>query len=268
MPEMKSTYPDAKQQESTFKAVLQYAAVPLALVTSLLYLFGRVHYDTYLSYWGLPESLFPLSKDQSVISGFVHSLLYSSTFLPKILLALIVLSVGAIIIIVSTYRPFVEYLSSRLSRLQRKVTPIVQDNVTMTTWHDKLMNAISLATGGIVLFMFALLVIVWPWKWIADQAKESARKEHQSILAGKEDGKPFSSPATLYVSKESKAFEVYSGHLILTSPTHAAIYSKSTGVSIFPLSNVSRIVIRENKLGLSNNRNNTSTQRGEARRGE
>ena len=247
MPEKKSPYPDAKEQESTFKAVLQYAAVPLALVTSLLYLFGRVHYDTYLSYWGLPGNLFPLSKDQSVISGFVHSLLYSATLLPKVLLALIVLSVGLIIIFVSMYRPFVEYLSCRLSRMQHKATPILQENVTVTSWHDKLMNAISLAAGGILLFIFALLVILLPWKWIADQAKESARKEHQSILAGKEDGKPFSSRATLYVAKESKAFDAYSGHLILTSATHAALYRKDVGVSIFPLTTVLRIVIRENR---------------------
>ncbi|MDR3578920.1 MAG: hypothetical protein P4L44_03035 [Oryzomonas sp.] len=45
---------------------------------------------------------------------------------------------------------------------------------------------------------------------------------------------------------ESKGFDLYSGHLINTSATHCALYSKAKGVNIFPLSNVLRMVIHEN----------------------
>lgn len=247
MDELKSPASEVKPQENPLKAILQYAAVPLALVTSLLYLFGRVHYETYLSYWGLSESLFPLSKDQSVISGFVHSLRYSATMLPKMGLTMIGLVVAMIAVFVSTYRPFVESIVRLLLGIQSKAALVVRKNVAITPEHDKLMNGISLVAGGIGLFVLVLVTILLPWGWIADQAKENARKEHQNILAGKEDNKPFSSRATIVVNNPAKGFDQYSGHLIQTSATHAALYRKDTGVNIIPLATVARMVIHENR---------------------
>lgn len=246
MSETKPSNSVAQAKESSLKAILQYAAVPLALVTSLLYLFGRVYYETYLSYWGLSESLFPLSKEQSVISGFIQSLLYSARMLPKISVIMIVLMVLMIFTIVTTYRSFVEYISRQLSRFQSKAAPVARKNVAITPVHDKLMTGISLVAGGIGLFILVLSAIVFPCKWISDQAKESARKEHLMVLANATSNKPFTSRAILYVKNDSKGFDQYSGHLIQTSTTHAALYSKASGVSIFPLSTVSQLVIHEN----------------------
>ena len=250
MPEDKQVILVEKQQEGPLKFIMQYAAVPFALGSSLLYLFGRVYYETYLSYWGLSENLFPLSKDQSVISGFFHSLLYSAKMLPKLSLVLNGLIIVLFVVSVSTYRPIVDHISESLSRIQSKSVPIIRNNVEITKGHDNLMTGIILILRLIVLFVFVLGAFAFPLSWIIKQAKESARLEHQMILAGKEIGDQFTSRAVLYVKNETKGFNQYSGYIIKTSSTHTALYRKDTGVSIFPLANVNRMVIRENKTGV------------------
>lgn len=240
----RSPAPEAKPQESPLKAILQYAAVPLTLITALLYLLGQVHYGAYLSYWGLPESLFPLSKDQSLINGFFRSLHYSTTMLPTMLLVMIGLLVAMFTVVVSTYRPIVE----RFSRALSKVAPVAHKHVVITPAHDTAMDGISLVAcliGG----LFLLLTVVFPCKWVADQSKECARKEHQEILAGKESGKQFSARAVLQVKTDTTTFATYSGHLIQISATHAALYDKQRGLLIFPLANVARIEIPEHSPG-------------------
>lgn len=250
MTETKPSNPDLKAKESPLKSILQYAAIPIALGTSLLCLLGRVYYETYLSYWGLSESLFPLSKEQSVISGFLYSLLYSARILPNLILVMIGLAIFMFVVLLSTYRPIFDCLAKWLSRIRGKAVPVVRNNVEITTGHDKLMNGIFLITSAICLFVFVQAAIVYPYGLIVNRAKENATKEHQMILAGKEKVEQFSSRAVLYVKSDSKGFDQYSGHLIQTSSTHAALYRKDTGVSIFPLANVSRMVIRENKAGV------------------
>jgi len=240
----RSLAPEAKPQESPLKAILQYAAVPLTLITALLYLLGQVHYGAYRSYWGLPESLFPLSKDQSLINGFFRSLYYSTTMLPTMLLVMIGLVVAMLTVIVSTYRPIFE----RFSRALSKVVPVARKHVIITSAHDTAMDGISLV-ACVILGLFLLLTVVFPCKWVADQAKESARQEHQEILAGKESGKQFSAWAVLQVKTDATTFAAYSGHLIQISATHVALYDKQRGLLIFPLANVARIEIPERRPG-------------------
>lgn len=238
----RSPAPETKPQESPLKAILQYAAVPLTLITALLYLLGQVHYGAYLSYWGLPESLFPLSKDQSLINGFFRSLHYSTTMLPTMLLVMIGLLVAMLTVFVSTYRPIVE----RIFRAFSKVVPVVRKHVVITSAHDTVMNSIFLV-ACLIGVLFLLLTVIFPCMWVANQAKESARKDHQEILAGKENGKQFSSLAVLQVKTDAPAFAAYSGHLIQTSATHVALYDKQRGLLIFPLASVVRIEIPERR---------------------
>jgi len=228
------------------KAILQYAAVPLSLATALLYLFGYVYYGTYLSFWGLPENLFPLSKDQSIISGFFRTLLYSVTMLPTLALIMGLLAAVMFSTFVSIYRPITERFSSFFSRFKSKVAPVLRRNMAITSVHDKLMDTIELITAGIGIFVMVLAVVGLSCAWVAGQAKKDASKELTEINSGKETSKRFSSRATLYVKNESKAFDTYSGHLIQSSSSHVALYNKDKGMMIFPLSSVSRIEIPEN----------------------
>jgi hypothetical protein len=244
----KSDRLDEKTSEGWLKAVLQYAAVPIALLSSLFYMFGRIFYETYLSYWGLSESLFPLSKEQSVIAGFFRYLVYGVSLLPKLAFVMYVLLAVVIVVLVSCYRPVAEYLKDASSSLGRKAVPVLRSNVVISDAHDKLMTTISVVTGGIVVVLFSTFVFVLSCSSIASHAKESAKKEHDEIRAGTASNKPFTSRAVLYVRNESKGFDQYSGHLIQTSATHCALYSKATGITVFPLTNVSRLVIRENKV--------------------
>lgn len=240
---------DSNPQEYPFKTILQYAAVLLSLATALLYLFGYVYYDTYLSFWGLSESLFPLSKDQSIISGFFRTLLYCVTMLPRLVQIMGLLLAVMFATIVSTYRPIAERFSSFFSRFRSKAFPALRRNVAITYVHDKLMDTIRLIAAGIGMFIIVLAFVGLSCAWVADQAKKDARNEHTKIHSGKENSELFSSRATLHVKNESKAFDTYSGHLIQSSSSHVALYDKHKGMMIFPLSSVSRIEISENKVG-------------------
>lgn len=240
---------DSNPQENPLKTIMQYAAVLLTLATALLYLFGYVYYDTYLSFWGLSESLFPLSKDQSIISGFFRTLLYSVTMLPVLVQIMGLLLAVMFATIVSTYRPIAERFSSFFSRFRSKAFPALRRKVAITSVHDKLMDTISLIAAGIGIFILVLAVVGLSCTWVADQAKKDASKERTEINSGEEKSKLFSSRATLLVKNESKTFDTYSGHLIQTSSNHIALYDKHKGMVIFPLSSVSRIEIPENKVG-------------------
>jgi hypothetical protein len=71
---MKLTLPETKSAESSLKTFLQYSALPLTLATALLFLLGWIYGTSYLAEWGLPESLFPLTKEGTIITGFFHLL--------------------------------------------------------------------------------------------------------------------------------------------------------------------------------------------------
>lgn len=244
----KSQLKDPNANELPLKAVLQYAGVLLTLATALLYLFGYVYYETYISYWGLSENLFPLSRDKSIIHGLFRSLFFSTSILPKLVLVMGVLMAVMIATVLSTYRPFIERLSSLFSRFKRKAKPAVLNNVSITPEHDKLMNIIALMTCGLGLLVFVPASIFFTCQSIVDNASKDAAKKHDDIISGKESSKLFSSLATLHVKNEAKTFDVYSGHLIMTSTTHAALYSKNKGMMIFPLANVARIDMSEKAI--------------------
>lgn len=245
----KSLIADVKPQERHLKVLLQYAAVPLTLITALLYLLGYVYYGTYLSFWGLSESLFPLSKDQSVISGLFRSLLLSSTMLSKLALVMYLLLAMMFATFVSTYRPITEWFSNLFSRFKSKAVPALRRNVAITSVHDKLMDTAGLIAGGIGFFLFILALVVFPCQWSINQAKKDARKEYAEILSGKESGQLFLSRVKLQIKNESKTYVVYSGHLIQTSTTHAALYNKDRGMMIFPMANIARIEMSEKVTG-------------------
>lgn len=234
-----------EQGTGPLKAILQYAAVPLSLATALLYLFGYIYYGSYLSWWGLPENLFPLSKDQSIISGLFRTLVLSFTMLPKLVLFMVLLLAVMITTIVSTYRPAVEWLSNPFSCCKSRAVSVLRNNVSITPVHDKLMDTMALITGGICILVLVLGFIAYSFLLVSGQAKKQASKEYADILTGKEGNGHFSSRANLLVNNGSKTFDIYSGHLIQTSTSHAALYTRNRGIMIFPMATVARIELSE-----------------------
>ena len=112
---------------------------------------------------------------------------------------------------------------------------------------ERVFNLLMVATLLIASPLILAVVIALSNQWVSKQGREIAREEHKKVLTGKKVVNPFVSTAILSVKKEAKGFDQYSGHLIQTSATHCAIYDQANGVMIFPLSNVSRMVIHENK---------------------
>ncbi|NTW89140.1 MAG: hypothetical protein HGB26_08540 [Desulfobulbaceae bacterium] len=237
----------AKTGESIVKAVLPYFAVVLSLFTALLYLYGRIHYGTYLNAWGLPEDFFPLSKEESIIAGFFRVVFYGAKSFIKFKFLTIALPFFVIAAFLSCYKPISAFLTGMLARLRGKVVPVMQRNIIITPTSDKLVDVIGVLAVISGSIMLLLLLFILSCQWFSDEARESAKNERVRIKSGTIGNEvfPHQPRVILYVKNESNGFDQYSGHLIKASATHCALYNTTKGVEIFPLPSVSRMVIHE-----------------------
>ncbi len=229
------------------KLIMQYSAAIIAVLSSMFYVFGLVYYETYLSCWGLSESLFPLSKEHSVIYGFFRCLVLGASLLPWLKIVLWGLGVVVVGVIISCYRPVAEFLRGIRSWLRQRVVPVLRNNVVATDAHDRVMNTVDLIFRAIAYVIVMIGIFVLSCNRMTNLAKETALKEHKRILSGEVGDQNFDSRAIIYLKNDTKGFDQYSGHLINTSATHCALYRRGQGVTIFPLANVARMDIRENK---------------------
>lgn len=230
-----------KPAESPIKAFLQYSALPLTLGTALLYLLGWIYGTSYLAAWDLPISLFPLTKDQSLISGFFHILLLlanSMSFVAKVMVVLLVVMIATM---TSCYKPLYDWLGRQLYRV---FSPL-KGRVVINSTHDRIMDKILLLAAGIGLILTFVLFAALLCGWVDKQAKERAAKERAAITTGQTSSVKLPVRARLYVKGDGNVFSNYSGYLIENSTTHAALYSKNKGMTIFPLANVARIEMPE-----------------------
>lgn len=247
---IKDTATIVRPRENTMKAVLPFIAVALSLLSAMLYLYGQIHYSAYLSAWGLPGGLFPLSKEDSIITGFFRFILYSIKSASYALFIMLVLVSCLFAVFISCYKPVASFLTGALFRLRDKVVPALKRNVAITPTHDNFVDAIGGITLIIGSFVLVPVLLFLPCIWIGKEAKKSANQERAKIISGfveKEDF-PLQLRIILYVKNESRGFDQYSGHLINTSSTHCALYNKAKGVTIFPLTSVSRMVVNETRL--------------------
>lgn len=245
----KDSVTTTKPGESSVKAFLPYIAVALTLISALLYLYGRIHYGAYLSAWGLPEGLFPLAKEDSIISGFFRVVIYSIKSASNAVLSMVVLISCLFTVFISCYKPVANFLTGASFRLRDKFVPVLKRNVAITPTHDKLVAAIGRITLIIGSFILVPVLLFLPCIWIGKEAKNNANQERAKLISGfvEKDAFPLQPRTILYVKNEAKGFDQYSGHLINTSATHCALYNTTKGVGIFPLTSVSRMVIHEVK---------------------
>lgn len=246
----KVTATNIKPSENAMKALLPYIAGALSLLSALLYLYGRIHYSAYLSAWGLSEGLFPISKDESIISGFFRIIIYSIKSASTVVFMMFALMPGMIVVFISCYKPIANFLTGASFRLRGKIVPVLQRNVVITPTHNKFVDVIGTINKIIALFFLLLLLLILPWLWIVKEAKKSANQERAKIISGfvEKEAFPLQPRIIIYVKNESRGFDQYSGHLINTSSTHCALYNKAKGVTIFPLTSVSRMVVNETRL--------------------
>jgi len=248
--EKKSVDSDTTKRGVKLTDIFSFSALVLTLTTGLLYFLGTTYYSGYLSYWGLPEELFSLSRENSIISGVVAYALICARELLNPLVNLIYFAEAlAIIAILCTVRCFKDFLIRYLRKFFHLTEPYVTRHLDMSDDHKRTINQFGIGMLIVALPLILTFAIAKTALWADNQGKEVAKSEYNRILTGSTERKPFDTRAVLYLKNASQGFDPYSGHLIRTSSTHCALYSKATGVSIFPLANVSRIVIHENKTG-------------------
>lgn len=250
-PEKTSSSPASVPPKGHMKEYASIAALAVALITAMLSYYGRIYYGAYNSYWGLPGDLFSLSQEESIIGGVIAYLLVFMKVLLPYVMKLFYIVAGLILIAMLCCVRYVRQLIIRfLIKLFDWLQPKVNEHLQVSATVEKVITRLYILLFAIAASVFLVIVVAKTSQWASERGKAIARESHEEILSGKPSVKPFPSWATIAVSNPAKGFDQYSGHLIQTSSTHCALYSKATGVSIFPLVNVSRMVIHENKAGV------------------
>lgn len=250
--------PDTEKKNSfKFADVISFAALFLTITTALLYYFGSTFYSGYLSYWGLPEEMFSLSREKSLIFGiFAYVLLCVSDLMHYLMPLVAIAEALVVVVLLFSFKPIKDFLFRKIQKVFLIIKPHIARHVDMSDATERIINRIIA-----VILVFAspliLAAIIALSSHLANkQGRENAKQEHNKILAGHASKGPFTSQAMLFVKNETKGFDQYSGYLIQTSATHCSIYNQANGVMIFPLANVSRMIIHENKNILSKQESN------------
>ena len=237
--------------KSSFKLsdIVSFSALVLTLTTGLLYFLGTTFYSGYLSYWGLPEELFSISRENSIISGLVAYALICARELLKPLVYLVYFAEAlAIFAILCTVKCFKNFLIRHLRNLFHFVEPHVSRHLDISDNHERIINRFVIGMLIVALPLILTVAIAKTALWAGNHGKEVAKSEYKRILSGSAESKTFDTHAVLYLKNTSQGFDQYSGHLIKTSTTHAALYRKNKGMTIFPLANVARIEMPEKAI--------------------
>ncbi|BET57744.1 hypothetical protein GEO60473_07840 [Geobacter sp. 60473] len=237
----KSISSEAKPQESSIKAFLQYSALPLTLGTALLYLLGWIYGTSYLSAWGLPIGLFPLTKDQSLITGFFHVLLLLANSMSLIAKITVLLLVVMIATMISCYKPVYTWLTHRVPLASKSL----KGRIVVTSTHDSIMEKTAFLAGGVSWIIVGGLLAALLCSWADKEGKQRAARERTAIVSGQTRRVSLPERAVVYLKDDNRAFAIYSGHVIDNSATHAALYTGRSGMLILPMSQVVRIEVRD-----------------------
>jgi len=243
----KTSAPLAAKPMENIKAILQYAAVLLTILVALFYYFGYLYYSNLIAYWGLSTNMFSLTREETIIVGAVQ---FTSVAM-RLIAGNIILLVSVVIlvllgIVISSIRSLRDYFTEQITVLRRHLRGI-RHHVVITDNHDKTMNIVQYINMRLLVVFLILYFIIICSQQTMIRANNDSKKSYAQMIANKPSDSPFSSRALVNVKNERSTFDTYSGQLIKTSATHCALYDKNKGVMIFPLANVSRLVICEHR---------------------
>ncbi|MBF0275792.1 MAG: hypothetical protein HQK84_11235 [Nitrospinae bacterium] len=201
--------------------------LPLILLTlpAFLYFTGFVYYDSFLNYWGLDETLFPLSFHKILIHAFFPKFNASTYYLLPLLLFTEALFIFLLIKTSSSEnRLFKMFSNVFMRRIDGKID--TQDKVE----HNHKVIAICKYFFYLFLFFIAFHLISYTCNYFGEK---SAYLLHESFLKGEQE--------VMVIENQNKGR--LKGNLVLCSETHCAFYI-SKKVSVIPLSDVKEIVAK------------------------
>lgn len=207
---------------------LQTLLTVLPVFTAGLYLLGMSYNQGYLSGYEINDSIFPLSNDKALFTGFI-ALIY---LIPAGLYAIVSLAAFMILLIIAAILSSTARVRSVSTRIHGWLLHhIPKANLSPTT--DALVDISSTAYGyiaGIILSVCLLLVMALSAE---KSGGEQAKKEIRDFQSGKVGR------ATLFTSP---ATESYNGMLILCGDKYCAFWSNS-GTTLLRHETINRIEI-------------------------
>lgn len=199
----------------------------LAFITASLYTYGITYHQGYLSYWGLPDGLFPLSFEHTLFKGFIAtSHLGANTVLPLVLVA-----VGLFALAVLSYWLFrLPAIRKLLDKLPKpKTSPAASVANSLIADKNVRYSGIVFAVTYWVLVTFVGMLLLLT---VAGHfGKESAKQQFANMATKTQ-------PSTICHKVKGE----YLAYPVICSVTHCALY-RNNHIEIVPLGDISEIVI-------------------------
>lgn len=204
------------------KTEIKHLSLILALLTSCLYVYGLTFHQGFLRYWGLEETMFPLSVERTLFQGFVAS----SYFATKTVFPLFAFTVVFFILMV-LFSLMEKVIQNK--RGFEKIAKIFSSNKqSYNGVPERIVSA-----GNMVAFMYwvvAAFVVMLLMILVADYfGRESAQNRYLQFI---EDG-----PFVEFMHKEEGKIDASP---IVCSATHCAYFSNQK-ILVYPLSDIKKI---------------------------
>lgn len=208
--------------------MLKHVSVYITLITAILYTLGLNYYLGFLGEFGLQESMFPLTLDQTIYSGLVPMILIGIKPILWLLLA-----IGVVLV-------FASIVDFSLKWLQKKRAVDTNAPETTTASNDK--SRYEIGADRLFIFTIVILLVFGGALFIswasAEAGKAAAQKYDERIKQG-----DFNSKSIFLKEGE----EVLKGYSIMSSSQQYAfmIDGKPT---VFNMADIKMIVSNQDKI--------------------
>lgn len=204
------------ESKSSLQLLLKNSAVVITLSTALLYFHGHAYYSSYLSYWGLSLDIFPLTTEDALVQGVY---LYFVLALKN--LKVFGWAIGYVFCVyLLTFFLLFDGPRKLAQKWGLRGKAILEDTDHQQWSNSAFDMVVKIATVVMIVCLFAVLTAT-----AIDNGVAWAKRNHQKVLAGKDEPKPFEKALVTYQDADAKV-RVFEGALLKSSVGHVAFYTR------------------------------------------
>ena len=209
------------------------SAIILATITAVLYVHGLTFYQGFLRYWGIEESLFPITFERTLFQGYIAYLYLGASALLPALFAFFIIFCSTLginqVVKLSIKHKYPRFL-------YKKCTDKIIKEYERQPLHDVLVySGIGMLASYILIIVF---VIIFGLSYLSDKQGFSAAENQHKKFDTKDHKDRFSSKVQF--SGKTKSAIPEEGNIIVCSNSHCAIYYNNK-VSINKITDIDSI---------------------------
>lgn len=203
---------------------IKNSALLIAIITASLYLHGLAFHQGFLRYWGIEDSMFPLSFEKTLVGGYVAYMHIGSKALGPLLLLFISIFVFTIIFnfVLKLFKQ-----SKLLEVFHRKKKNDRPKTTSQNEFPESIYGLILFSGWGVIISyvgIVSLLILIILGNYSDRQGYNMAEKIHAKFDSGKISGK-FNDEVKITYSLINKTPDI--GKIIIWGNGHCAIYTNN-----------------------------------------